>query len=104
MSRNGTITYVIKLPDCDIHKFALNTPGIPAKYDKRTRTGAWGYCCEECFQSETDQRLGTGYGQELIVGEPPARNVQLDVLTAIHAGDMDAAWEAVGDGDPADYL
>lgn len=104
MSRNGTTTHVLSLPDCDIHKHALNMPGIPAKYDKRTRTGQWGYVCEDHFKSDTDQRLGTGYGQELIVGEPPARNVQADVLTAIHAGDMDAAWEAIGDGDPAGFF
>jgi hypothetical protein len=68
MARNGTIAYVASLPECDLHKYVDNVRGVPAKYDKRTRTGQWGYVCEEHFQSDTDGRLGTGYGQELIVG------------------------------------
>lgn len=104
MSRNGTTTHVPALPDCDLHKYALNTPGIPAKYDKRTRTGQWGYVCEECYVSDTDQRLGTGYGQELIVGEAPARDRSAEFRAAVNAGDMDAAMDAIGDGDLADFL
>lgn len=104
MSRNGTTTHVLSLPDCDLHKYALNMPGIPAKYDKRTRTGQWGYVCEDHFKSDTDGRLGTGYGQELIVGEPPKRDRLAESRAALEAGDFDAALDAFGDGDPADLL
>ena len=104
MSRNGTTTHVLSLPDCDIHKYALNMPGVPAKYDKRTRTGQWGYVCEDHFKSDTDQRLGTGYGQELIVGEPPQRDRRAEAQEAAKDGDFDGFMEAVGDGDPLDFL
>jgi hypothetical protein len=104
MSHTGTTTHVHHLPDCDIHKYALNQPGIPAKYDKRTNTGQWGYVCEDHFKSDTDQRLGTGYGQELIIGEPPARDRRAEAQAAAKDGDFDGFMEAVGDGDPLDFL
>lgn len=104
MSRKGTTTHVISLPDCDIHKHALNMPGVPAKYDKRTRTGQWGYVCEDHFKSDTDGRLGTGYGQELIVGEPPQRDRRAEAQAALASGDLEAFEDAVGDGDPADFF
>jgi hypothetical protein len=104
MSRSGTTTYVTALPECDIHKYVLGTPGITAKYDKRTRTGQWGYVCEGCFLTETDGQLGTGYGQELILGERPTPDRQTEVAAALAAGDLAALEDAIGDGDPADFF
>ncbi len=107
MSRNGTTTHVLSLPDCDIHKYELLQPGIPAKYDKRTNTGQWGYVCEDHFKSDTDGRLGTGHGQELIVGEPPKPTFREKVDEAnakLDAGDLIGALEVFGDEDPADFL
>ena len=104
MSRNGTTTHVLSLPDCDLHKYALNQPGIPAKYDARTNTGQWGYVCEQHFQSDTSGQLGTGYGQELIVGAPPERDRKAEAQAAAKDGDVEAFFEAVGDGDPLDFL
>jgi hypothetical protein len=102
----STKAYVNHLPDCDIHKYDLGTPGIPAKYDAKTKRGPWASMCQPCWVANAaSPNLGTGIGQEYVLQElRPARNVQADVLAAVHAGDMDAAWEAVGDGDPADYF
>jgi hypothetical protein len=98
-------TYVRTLPDCDIHKYHHGVPGVPAKYDAKTSNGSWANMCEPCWvERRWSPELGTGKGQELVVGDAPARNVQAEVLAAIHAGDMDAAWDAIGDGDPLDFL
>jgi len=50
------------LPACNIC-----TDGTPAAYDAKTAWGPWANLCELHWRMFTDQRLGTGYGQRLIL-------------------------------------
>jgi hypothetical protein len=38
----------------------------PAKYDARMTLGQWAYLCQPHWETNTEQQLGTGFGQELI--------------------------------------
>jgi len=53
---------VAKLPTCN---FCTNLAG----YDARTVFGSWAYLCEEHFYPLSEGRLGTGWGQKLILEE-----------------------------------
>ncbi len=55
---------VSQLPKCDFCQ-----DGSDAKYDARTVFGAWANMCEKHFFDYGSGRLGTGYGQELILKE-----------------------------------
>jgi len=98
--------YVSKLPDCDIHKYNLGVSGVPAEYDAATNHGSqWANMCTPCW--EENRRfpdLGTGKGQRLVVGEAPARDRKAEAQAAAVDGDFDAFMDAVGDGDPLDFL
>lgn len=96
-----TEAYVATLPKCDFCKG--NGIDKDAEYDGKTIHGPWANMCESHFE-DYGRGLGTGVGQRLIVGEPPARDRHAEASAAIEAGDTDAFFEAVGDGDPADYL
>lgn len=66
------VAYVVKLPDCDVHKYLLKTPGVPAHYDAKSVTdGRWGFMCESCFKIH-GYGLGTGLATRLVVGESPS--------------------------------
>lgn len=52
---------VSELPQC-------NFCDSKAKYDCKTKMGAWGYCCEEHFRVY-GLGLGLGIGQELVLEE-----------------------------------
>jgi hypothetical protein len=56
---------VKKLPPCDVCRME----GIEkdAQYDARTLQGPWAFLCQECFDVIGPGRLGTGYGQKLVV-------------------------------------
>jgi len=54
------------LPMCDIHKYDLGQPDVPATYDGKTKRGPWAYMCEECF-ADQGIGLGLGLGQRLEV-------------------------------------
>lgn len=54
------VTYVNALPPC-------NFCGIPAQYDAALVAGAWAYLCTEHWFAYGVQKLGTGYGQKLLV-------------------------------------
>ena len=98
--------YVSALPTCDICQHDDGKPGVTAHYDGATVMGPWANMCRAHFYSH-GRGLGTGRGQELIVGEAPERtraDIQRDVNAAVEAGDYDALEEAVGDGDIADWL
>lgn len=98
-------TYVKVLPKCDIHKYISNDVTVEAKYDARTKTGQWAHMCTPCWvENRRTEQLGTGFGQELIVGDPPNVDRQAEVRRALVNGDYDALQDAVGDGDLADYL
>jgi hypothetical protein len=57
----GTEVTVRKLPECDLCD-------APARYDARTvHRGAWAYLCEPCWRLYGVGRLGTGYGQRLVL-------------------------------------
>lgn len=51
---------VTALPMCDF------CPS-QAKYDARTKKGPWAYMCAEHFAAHSLDRLGLGWGQELIL-------------------------------------
>ena len=99
------IAYVSSPRYCDIHKYDLGQPDVAATHDVRTFTGQWANVCDEHRVSHAaSQRLGTGLGQRLIVGEPPAQDTAAQIDAALRAGDMDALMDAVGDGDLADWF
>jgi hypothetical protein len=53
---------VAVLPDCDFCK-----DGTPAQYDARTTFGPWANMCSTHYLIYGPLRLGTGYGQRLVV-------------------------------------
>jgi ribosomal protein L37AE/L43A len=60
-------TYIPTAKVCDLpHETA-----VEAKYDGRMLTGQWANLCEGHWSTVGCGRLGTGYGQRLIVGEKP---------------------------------
>ena len=69
MAHNGTVAYVPALPECNFCR--MDGIGSKAEFDFRTtagpRPGSWAYGCEEHFRSFGPGRLGTGYGQHLVV-------------------------------------
>lgn len=65
----STEVTVSKLPDCDIHRYNLGQAGVEAHYDAKTAFGPWANMCESCFVEVGPGRLGTGYGQRLVVKE-----------------------------------
>lgn len=75
MTNTATVT---RLPECDIHKYDMNTPGVPAAYDAKTKRGPWASMCTPCWE---DNRyfpgLGLGKGQRYVLvnadGTTPAR-------------------------------
>ena len=96
--------YVPSLPDCDMHKVTGIT--VAAAFDARTTSGRWANLCQECFDVH-GVGLGTGKGQRFIVGSEPRRNrseVRREILRALEAGDIEAAFDACGDEDPALFL
>ena len=58
---SDTVT-VAKLPPCDVC-----TDGTPADYDAKTNLGPWANLCDRHWRRLTGQRLGTGYGQRLVL-------------------------------------
>ena len=101
------IAFVTALPDCDFCKNAGITR--KAKYDFKTSSGQWANGCAIHFKNHAAQPdvLGTGWGQELRVGEAPERtdeDIRKDLEAAIEAGDYDAMEEALGDRDFAEFM
>lgn len=92
--------YVAKLPECDIHKYVLGTPGVPAAFDGKTRQGPWANMCPGCFPVH-GIGLGTGKGQRLIVGTRPKPRVTTTMLESLPLDDLQ---DIIGDGGIADYL
>lgn len=97
----GTTAIVTALPDCQFP----HTEPVKAGYDAKTNDGRWAYVCEDHFHSETRGTLGTGHGQRLIVaGDAPEQDRKAAAKDALEAGDFEAFEEAVGDGDPIDFM
>lgn len=50
-----------RIPTCDICK------DRPAEYDGKTVMGPWAYMCGVCWREIGIGKLGTGFGQRLIL-------------------------------------
>lgn len=102
----ATERYVDTAPMCDIHKFTMGDPNVPAQYDARTSAGQWANMCEPCWLTHSAGGLGTGIGQRLIVGEEPVRDRAAEVRAAMDRKDVTLSEieDIVGDGDLADFL
>lgn len=95
--------YVTALPECDICKHEGAATINPAHYDGKTVMGPWANMCLTHFASH-GVGLGTGRGQELIVGEKP-EVTPASVQDAIANGaSFDEIEDMIGDGDLTDYL
>lgn len=97
-------TYVSDAGQCDF----CQQSGVTrkAKYDFKTQWGPWAKGCEAHFLNN-GIKLGTGFGQRLIEGEPPERtdsDIRSDIMAAIEAGDYDAMEDALGDRDIAEFI
>jgi hypothetical protein len=68
MAKNGTEARVDALPWCDLCKYGIGCRKVEtiALYDARTSNGQWGFLCQTHYESE-NCRLGTGFGQRLVV-------------------------------------
>lgn len=97
-------TYITEKRTCDVHEYEKGEPGVTASYDAKTKTGQWANVCEQCFNTHTDRKLGTGHGQRLVMGEPPTRDMRAEVRAAVESGDFSAFMDAMGDRDPAEFL
>lgn len=65
----STKVTVSKLPPCDfcVHVFGRPVPNLAA-YDGATkRNGQWANMCEEHWGEFGNGRLGTGFGQRLVL-------------------------------------
>lgn len=56
-----------ELPDCDVCPTRGVSPAGEASYDGKTVYGPWAYMCEPCWAAVGVGRLGTGYGQRLVL-------------------------------------
>jgi hypothetical protein len=61
----STEVQVTRLPECDFCR--EKGLSVPAKYDSKTKVGPWANCCEEHWQQWGVGRLGTGFGQRLVL-------------------------------------
>jgi hypothetical protein len=98
---SGKTAYIAVAKKCDFCDKSAN-------YDFKTSWGPWANGCDDHYlQHRAYEKLGTGKGQLLVVGEEPEKSkseVRADIMAALDAGDMDAAMDAVGDGDILDFL
>lgn len=98
------ITYIPERRTCDICKFEDGKPDVTATHDAKTNSGPWANVCEPHFKSHTPGVLGIGKAQFLVIGEEPPRDRKAEANEAARVGDFDAFMDAVGDGDPIDFL
>lgn len=64
MSAQVTVT---EIPDCDFCRAMFQQ--TPAAVDGRTIYGAWAYMCDRHWRQMGVGKLGTGYGQKLVLAE-----------------------------------
>lgn len=69
MAKNGTEVKVLQLPNCDFCK--LLNKEVPAEYDAKTIQGPWANMCQKHWDRYSFHKLGTGYGQRLILENIP---------------------------------
>lgn len=95
------------MPHCDFCKMQGLT--VTANYDGKTHSGPWANMCDEHFD-RNGVGLGLGKGHYFVLSEAVTDTPDRDeskaqrVQDAVESGDPDEVWEAVGDGDLADYL
>lgn len=58
---------VATIPDCDVCKYEERREGVPAVIDGKTTRGPWANMCERHWGSHGVGRLGTGFGQRLVL-------------------------------------
>lgn len=63
----STVVTITVRPVCDVCQYVTGVTDEPAFFDARTHSGRWANLCYPCWMTETDQRLGTGFGQRLVV-------------------------------------
>lgn len=68
MNKDGTVTEVLSLPDCDICRARGFNPPHKAHYDGKTFGGPWAHMCEAHFDV-VGVGLGVGRGQRLVVAK-----------------------------------
>ena len=62
---------VSSIPPCDI----CGDGKTPAVIDGKTVHGPWAYMCKRHWTTEGIGRLGTGYGQRLLLADAPTTRV-----------------------------
>jgi len=65
----STETTVAVAPDCDICKALRYAEPKKAEFDARTQSGSWAFMCSDHFELHGLGKLGTGYGQRLVLKE-----------------------------------
>lgn len=80
--------YIPEPKTCDVCTYELGKPDVQAHYDARTYSGQWANVCEAHFASHTPGVLGTGLGQRLIVGRPPASERNKRIRRADNGGTL----------------
>lgn len=111
----GTVAHVATIPPCDICPKDDPMP-TPAVVDAKTFQGPWASMCDRHWRTWTayppatqdaDPELGTGKGQRYSL-EPapqPTLSESREALNrAMATGNLEAAFEIIGDGDFEDYL
>lgn len=97
------IAYVSSLPPCD-----FCDDDTRATHDVKTLTGQWASVCDKHRVTRAaTMKLGTGLGQRYSLESPPEDSLEdrkLRALQAAEAMDLEGFFDAVGDGDPADFL
>ena len=79
----GESVEVASLPNCDLC-------GQQAQYDAKTTMGPWANLCELCFAEYGPGRLGTGYGQRLVVKSSRRRTASTSlVVDGVDLSDVD---------------
>jgi hypothetical protein len=72
-----------------------------AQYDAKTNQGPWANMCHDHYvMHRAYSTLGTGKGQEYVVGEPPKKSSMREAREfqrAVEAGNFDLAEELLGD-------
>jgi hypothetical protein len=89
----STEVIMAKIPNCDLPHVG---PKPPAAVDAKMRTGPWAYMCEPCFRMHGLGRLGTGYGQRLVLAEPePVKDVPDAEVLSVRIGGQQAGCSDV---------
>lgn len=58
---------VARIPACDVCKYEDGRDNVPAVVDGKTTRGPWANMCERHWGSHGVGRLGTGFGQRLVL-------------------------------------